>query len=56
MLYLKPNINIIGAPKFFDKLKCESEVKTMKKWKIRARSLAHSTLRVEGRAGAPKWD
>jgi hypothetical protein len=44
------------APKLFDKFKCESEVKTTKGQGVKARALAHNTLGVEGRAGAPGWD
>jgi hypothetical protein len=31
-------------------------MKTAKKQRVEARSLAHSTLGVEGHAGAPGWD
>jgi hypothetical protein len=38
------------APKLLDRFKGESEVKTMEEQEVRARSLAHNTLGVEGRA------
>jgi hypothetical protein len=44
------------APKLFDKLKCEYEMKITKEQKIEARSLAHNTLGVEGRPRVPGWD
>jgi len=37
-------------------LKCESKLKTSKEQKVEARSLAHNTLGVKGRAGASKWE
>jgi hypothetical protein len=40
------------TPKLFDRLKCESEVKIIEEQGVGARSLAHNTLRVEGRAEA----
>jgi len=36
--------------------KYESKLKIAEKQRIEACSLAHSTLGVEGRVGAPKWD
>jgi len=31
-------------------------MKTTKEQEVKARSLARSTLEVEGRVGAPRWD
>ncbi len=36
--------------------KCESKMKPAEEQGVRARSLARSTLGVEGRVGAPRWD
>jgi hypothetical protein len=44
-----------SAPKLLDRLKCESKVKIMEEQRIGARSLAHSTLGVEGCARALGW-
>jgi hypothetical protein len=44
------------APKFLDKLNCESEVKTTEKSKVGARSLTCNALKVEGRARPPGWN
>jgi hypothetical protein len=43
-------------PKLLDRLKGESEMKTTEKQGVGARSLARSTLKVEGRAGVSEWD
>jgi hypothetical protein len=42
--------------KFLNRLQYEFEVKTSEEQGIRASSLAHNTLGVEGHAGAPEWD
>jgi hypothetical protein len=44
------------TPKLLDRVKCESEAKTTEEQGVGARSLARSTLGVEGCAGAPRWD
>jgi hypothetical protein len=44
------------APKLLNRFKFESEMKTSEKQGVGARSLARSTLGVEGRVGAPRWD
>jgi hypothetical protein len=44
------------SPKLLDRLKCESEVKTVEEQGVEAHSLARSTLGVEGHAGASRWD
>jgi hypothetical protein len=43
------------APKFFDRLKCESKVKIVKGSRIGARSLARNTFEVKGHAWTPRW-
>ncbi len=44
------------TPKLFDRFKRESKVKTLEEQKVGPHSLTRSTLGVEGRAGALKWD
>jgi hypothetical protein len=44
------------APKLFDRLKCEYEVKTMEEQRVAACSFDHNTLGVEGHARALGWD
>ncbi len=43
-------------PQLLEGLKCESKWETTEKGGVRAHSLAHSTLRLDGRVGAPGWD
>jgi hypothetical protein len=42
--------------KLFDRLKCESKVKTTEGQGVEAHSLVHSSLRVKGHVGASGWD
>jgi hypothetical protein len=44
------------TPKLFDRLKGESEMKTMEKQGVGACSLVRSILGVEGHVGASRWD
>jgi hypothetical protein len=38
------------------RFKCESEVKTLEEQGVKAHSLTHSILGVEGHVRAPGWD
>jgi hypothetical protein len=51
-----PNDDYCHGPKLLDRFKCESKVKTTEEHKVKAHSLACSTLGVEGRVGVPGWD
>jgi hypothetical protein len=48
--------DFLRAPKLLNRLKCEYEMKTMKKQGIEARSLVRNISKVEGCDGAPRWD
>jgi len=49
-------ISLLMHSQFLEGLKCESKQKTTEDERVEARSLAHSTLGVEGHARAPGWD
>jgi hypothetical protein len=49
-------VSLDDKPKFLDRLKCESKMKTTKKQGVEACSLAPNIMGVEGRVGVLGWD